>query len=322
MRALPAALALALALPACGFGLADDSSGGHDDLPATGAGPFKRLEYDSATPADEPWLATDPVLELTEPALWPRRGGGYLAFVTRESAAEPAGDTSIWRAELSSLTELPTPFASVVEPDLSWEEGHVGAPALIADGGTLVMFYAGGAGIGRADSTDGGVTWTKWPAPILTNATSPGAAYDGANWLLAFVDASGAIGVARSTDGHDFVRDPDPIMTARVDDPDAFDHVGVAAPALAWLVEGTGRGHWALWYAGLEKSPAAGDNPLYAIGYAASWDGATWSRLPGNRPVAAAPAADPSVVISGNHGLMAFAAFNGRRSAIGLATTP
>ena len=55
------------------------------------------------------------------------------------------------------------------------------------------MAYSAGTSIGRADSTDGGVTWTKWPAPILTNATSPGLAYDGATWVLAFVDPTGAI---------------------------------------------------------------------------------------------------------------------------------
>ena len=184
------------------------------------------------------------------------------------------------------------------------------------------MFYAGGTGIGRADSTDGGRTWTKWPAPILTDATSPGLAYDGATWLLAFVDGSGGIGLARSTDGHAFERAAAPIVVPRADDPKAFDHAAVAAPALGWIEEGTGRGHWALWYAGLKKLPVGTDAPLYAIGYAASWDGASWSLLAGNRPVTAAPASDPAVLLQGNHGVMAFAAVNGRRRAIGLAVTP
>ena len=74
-----------------------------------------------------------------------------------------------------------------------------------------------------------------------------------------------------------------PILTARADDPDAFDHALVGAPSLAWLVEGTGRGHFALWYAGAPEVPRGEDRPEWAIGYAASWDGATWSRLDGNR---------------------------------------
>jgi hypothetical protein len=44
--------------------------------------------------------------------------------------------------------------------------------------------------------------------------------------------------------------------------------------------------------------------------------------LPGNRPIAAAPATEPTVLLDDNHGVMAFAAVNGRRSAIGLAITP
>jgi len=313
---------LALAVSACGFGLADDSSGGRDDLPLSGAGPFKKLAFDGDTPLEEPWLATDPVFEFTEPALMPRAGGGLTAYVTRESAAEPAGDTSIWRLEQAAIDQLPDAAVEVLVADRTWEEGHVGAPAIVAEGDTLVMFYAGGTGIGRADSTDGGLTWTKWPAPILTDATSPGLAYDGATWLLAFVDGSGGIGLARSTDGHEFTRTAAPIVVPRADDVKAFDHAAVAAPALGWIEEGTGRGHWALWYAGLKKLPVGTDAPLYAIGYAASWDGASWSLLAGNRPVTAAPAGDPAVLLEGNHGVMAFAAVNGRRSAIGLAVTP
>jgi hypothetical protein len=219
------------------------------------------------------------------------------------------------------VTELPSASTTVLTADRPWEEGHVGAPAVFAIGDTLVMFYAGGTGIGRADSVDGGLTWTKWPAPVLTDATSPGAAYDGTTWLLAYVDGNGEIRLARSTDGHEFTRDPAPIVTPRAADPSAFDHLAVAAPSLAWLVEGTGRGHWAMWYAGVKKAPPVGDPPLYAVGYAASWDGVTWSRLAGNRPVAAAPAGEPAAVVDGNHGVMVFTAVNGRRRAVGLAIT-
>lgn len=317
-------LALALvSTTACGFGLADDSSGGRDELPQSGAGPFKKLEADDTTAADEPWVALDPVLEFTEAALTTRPGGGHVLYVTRESAAEPAGDTTIWRAELTDLRELPTPFVEVLTADRTWEEGHVGAPSMIREGDTLVMFYAAGVdSVGRADSIDGGLTWTKWPSPVLTGVRSPAIGYDGGTWLLAFVDETGAIGLARSDDGHEFTRAAAPILAARTDDDKAFDHAGVAAPELAWIEQGTGRGHWALWYAGLEEPPAEGERPLYAVGYAASWDGASWSRLAGNRPIASAPAGEPSVALDGNHGVMAYTAPSGRRQAIGLAVTP
>ncbi|MEZ4398679.1 MAG: hypothetical protein R3B06_01575 [Kofleriaceae bacterium] len=321
MRARLGLLAMA-GLAGCGIGFADDSSGGHDQLPVSGAGPWRRLPADPTSPADEPWLATDPVLEFTEPAVVGGADGGYLLFVTREPAGSPAGDTQIWRGELPAAGQLVTPLEPVLEADRPWEEGHVGDPAIVVTSDRLVMFYTGGTGVGRADSTDGGRTWTKWPAPVITDARSPGAAYDGATWLVAFVDGAGAIGLARSPDGHDFVRDPDPLLTARADAPGAFDHAAVTQPALAWLVEGTGRGHWALWYAGLAQPPAAGDAPAYAVGYAASWDGQQWDRLAGDRPVVAAPADAPAVFLDGNHGVMAFGAINGRRPAIALAITP
>ena len=320
MRA-PTSIVLAAALAGCGLGVADDSSGGRDALPLTGAGPFAKLPLDEAKPLDEPWLLTDPVVEYGEPALVARPGGGLIVLVTRESAAAPEGDTTIWRTEQATLGALPDAPVEVLTADLSWEEGHVGAPAVVDTGDTLVMFYAGGTGVGRADSHDGGRTWTKWPAPLLTNAASPGVAYDGSTWLVAFVDPAGAIRIARSPDGHDFEVAPEPIVTARAADAKAFDHAAVGGPALAWLDEGTGRGHWALWYAGLKKVPAGTDDPVWAIGYAASWDGASWSLLAGNRPVAAGPSAAPAVLMQGNHGTLAFQAVNGRRSAIGLATT-
>jgi hypothetical protein len=146
---------LALAVSACGFGLADDTSGGRDDLPLSGAGPFKKLAFDGDTPLEEPWLATDPVFEFTEPALLPRAGGGLTAYVTRESAAEPAGDTSIWRLEQAGDRSAdPDAAVEVLVADRTWEEGHVGAPAIVAEGDTLVLFYAGVDAIGRAESTD------------------------------------------------------------------------------------------------------------------------------------------------------------------------
>ena len=304
---------------ACGFGLADDTSGGADQLPITGAGPWQKLTPDLATPVEEPFVVSDPILEITEPALVARAGGGYWIYVSRESAAAPVGDTEIWRGELPNFAEEPS-LSRVLAADLPWEAGHVGAPAIIDDGERLIMFYAGGTAIGRAESTDGGATWTKRAEPILTDAISPGIGFDGARWVLAFLDPTdGTIGVAHSTDGVAFTRAPEPILAPRADDVDAFDHLAVDAPAVAWLVEGTGRGHFALWYAGVETPPRMGALPTYAVGYAASWDGITWSRLAGNRPITAAPAGAPTAILDGNHGVLAFTAANGLRQSIGIA---
>lgn len=318
MRAL--VIPLVVGLGGCGLGLADDSSGGADDLPATGAGPWQKLAPDLDTPLDEPYLATDPIIEFTEPAVIAGADGGHVVFVTREPADLPAGDTAIWRGELPDLTAPPT-LTQVLAADQPWEGAGIGAPAIVDTGDRLVMFYAGAGGIGRAESTDRGRSWTKSAGPILVDATSPGAAFDGTRWLLAFVDPTGAIGLATSADGLTFTPADAPILAPRADDPDAFDHALVGAPSLAWLVEGTGRGHFALWYAGAAEPPRGEDPPEWAVGYAASRDGTTWVRLAGNRPVASAPAGAPAVVFDGNRGLMLFSARNGRRDAVGIATT-
>jgi hypothetical protein len=210
----------------------------------------------------------------------------------------------------------------VLVADRTWEEGRVGAPAIVAEGDTLVMFYAGGDRDRprRLDRRRPDLDQVAGAGPDRRDLA--GVAYDGATWLLAFVD-----GRRRDRPGP-LRRRPRvhpaaaPILTARADDPDAFDHAAVArrrwpgssrAPAAATGRCGT---------PALRKPPARTDAPLYAIGYAASWDGASWSPLAGNRPVAAAPAGDPAVLLDGNHGVMAFAAVNGRSQvAIGLAIT-
>ena len=129
--------------------------------------------------------------------------------------------------------------------------------------------------------------------------------------------------LARSLDGVTFTRDPAPIVTPRSDGaPKQFDRFATGAPSLGWIVESTGRGHWALWYAGLARFPADGDAPSFAIGYAGSFDSVTWARIAGDRPIVSAPAGAPAVVVDGNHAVMAYDAPSGRRFGVGLAATP
>ena len=132
----PAGLALvsiAVATAAgCGFGVADDDSGGHRDLPTTGAGPFRRLPTDLDTPVDEPWLVTDLGLDVTEPELLPRPGGGIRFFITREPADVPIGDTQIWLGAVADFAALPDePPAPVLVADQPWEEGRVAASSQV-----------------------------------------------------------------------------------------------------------------------------------------------------------------------------------------------
>lgn len=319
--------ALLIALSGCGIGFADDASGGRENLPTVGAGPYRKLPFDENTPADEPWLATDRILDFTEPAIAARPGGGFVFFVTRESPDLPAGDSQIWRGSIADPTDLPDePIAPVVTADQAWEEGHVAAPSIVDLGDAhYLMYYEGGLStvqIGRAESTDGGRTWTKSSAPVLADAALPSIATDGTTWLAAFTRAGqSSIWLARSDDSIAWVADAAPTLTPS-GVTDSFEKTAVSSPHLAWLVESTGRGHWALWYDGLEDPPDPGDAPRYAIGYAASFDGMDWGRLAGGRPVLAAPAGAPAVLVDGPRATLLFDAVNGRRLAVGVASHP
>jgi len=313
-------------VPACGFGFADDTSGGRDDLPTTGAGPYQRLEPDESTPADEPWLATNRTLDFTQPAILRRDGGGFVFFVTREPAVDPVGDTEIWRGALRDPHELPDePAVAVLTASEPWEEGHVAAPALVESNGQLIMFYEGGLAapaIGVAFSNDGGLTWQKEAAPILTDAREPAAAFDGTTWLLAFTrPGQPGIWLGRLDGAGGVTVDDTPILLPTGAE-DSFERVEVGAPVLAWLVESTGRGHFALWYQGLEELPDQGDAPRHAIGYAASFDGLAWARPAGGRPVLAAPAGAPAVLVDGTRATLLFQAPDGLRPAVGIARHP
>lgn len=322
-------LALAPALVACGFGFADDTSGGKDHLPAAGAGPFRRPAFDLATPIDEPWLASDRLLELDEPAAVARAGGGIRYWVGREVAGEPLGDTQIWAGALADLRATPDELALALAADQPWEQGRVGAPAVVvdpADREHLIMFYEGGAAapaVGRADSTDGGRTWQKHAGPVLDAARSPGAAWDGETWLLAVErPAAAGLWLARSADGVAFTLDDAPVFTARADVGGAFDAVAIREPSLAWTVESTGRGVWMMWYAGTDRPPPDDDAPwLFATGYAASFDGVEWHRLAGVRPILAEPAGAPTVVLGdGGPDYLLYGAVNSQRRSVGIAT--
>ncbi len=327
-----AALLLLATVPACGFGFADDTSGGHDELPTTGAGPYQRLEADESTPADEPWLATSRTLDFTQPTILRRDGAGFVFFLTRESADDPVGDTEIWRGATRDPHELPDePAVPVLTASEPWEEGHVAAPALFEQNGQVIMFYEGGLaapGIGVAFSSDGGRTWEKQAGPLVPDAREPAVAFKddldggGTTLLLAFTrPGQPGIWLGRAFNNAPLVVDDTPILLPTGVE-DSFERVEVGAPFLAWLVESSGRGHFALWYQGLEELPDEGDAPRHAVGYAASFDGVAWDRPAGGRPVLAAPAGAPAVLVDGVRATMLFQAPDGLRPAVGIARHP
>lgn len=300
-----AAAALVL-LTGCGLGWIDGVDDRTAGLPTSGAGPYRRLEVDDNTPALEPVVVGDRTAILADPTALARDGGGIRVWYTKIADGAPTAP-EIDYAELPSSHDVPDvgPMR-VVAADQAWEAGGVASPSVVADGDELVMYYqAGGASpsIGVARSPDG-VTWTKTGAPVLAGAFSPSAVIvDGVTWL--FVERPDLPGIWRAVDtgGGAFMFDAAPVVTARPELAKAFDRATVSDPfALAvTLRDGTTRIH--LWFVGTTFDPA--NQP--AIGYAGSFDGVTWLRFGGDKPMLVHDATGPTVVLEASHGLMLFA---------------
>jgi len=141
-------------------------------------------------------------------------------------ATSPDGIT--WTKYAGNPVLLPTPAA--------WDSLWVHSPAVIKEGGSFTIWYAGSAdstnvGIGRATSPDG-IVWTKDPAnPVLTASTAweglrvyPAAVnLTGGTYNLTYVGAGpppAAIGQATSLDGIAWTRDPsNPILSRDLANP-------------------------------------------------------------------------------------------------------
>jgi len=318
------AIATLLLATGCGLGIVDDGSGGAANLPTLGAGPYGKPEIDFDTPADEPYVL-DARAQLRDPAVLRRDDGGFRIWLGREPDNQPE-QSEIWYAELPAISELPdVGLQAVMVPDQAWEETRVAAPAVVADGDRLVMYYEGGVaapGVGRAESSDGGYTWTKDPGnPILAGATEPTAALlpDGSWVVMATRTDRPGIFRADSADGSDFVMSDVPAIEARPDEAAAFDRFAVTDPFLIVRETATGRLHWALFFNGLAR------NDDVAIGFAGSWDGEEWARFGGIDPILAPGApieSGPSAVLEPARGFLFFDERSQQRQKIAVAVAP
>jgi hypothetical protein len=289
MRA-PPLLPLAL-LAACGLGPFDDAPGGRDNLPTRAAGPYGKTEIDFATPADEPYVLFEVTANYRDPSPLPRADGGFRIWFTREES--DGSSAEIWYAELPDVHALPDlPPQAAMGPDAEWEELFVGEPTVLDLGGDrLILYYRGGVSapaIGRADSDDGGVTWTKRADnPILEGATSPAAALLSDEIVLYFMDpAAPGIHAVTSGDGASFDRLPEPIIAARPQLEDAFDEIAVGDPfaLVTPTLDDTEPFHVGLFFRGTRPGGEAGEL-VDAIGYAGSYDGLAFDRFFGPEPV-------------------------------------
>ncbi len=295
---------LACFISACGLGPFDAASGGDDNLPQSGGGPYLFPPADFDTPIDEPYILAQAVVSLTDLEVVRTASGSYEVFYTRTSEE----GSEIWKVELSSLTELPSEPTLVLAPSEVWEGSVVRAPSLVVQGSEVFLYYEGGddaPAVGLAISDDGGATFTKHSGnPLITAARDPDVAVTGDRWLMVHGDTQDEAIHLREGGATDF-GESRPLIHARLGVRGAFDADGVSAPALRIQVSEAGRAHYGLFYAGV--GPNADGEPLSSIGYQGSFDLEHWEAFLGGEPIldaGPAGAGGPSPMLFGTHSLL------------------
>ena len=171
---LPLLLAL---LMGCGFtGEKGEEPTGSENLPASGVGPFIKLDFFCNTQLVQPFILESPgQSSRSEP--WLLRDGDGLRFrlwyeERRDGRSSilhdrlevlPGSECRRFDSRLEgSQTVLSAPAGGWEGGNLLGTQGYVGAPSVIEDGSLLRMWYEGGrwAGIGHASSSDG-LSWTR-----------------------------------------------------------------------------------------------------------------------------------------------------------------
>ncbi|MCB9736783.1 MAG: hypothetical protein H6745_29740 [Deltaproteobacteria bacterium] len=287
-RHLPLALTLAaLALapaPSCAALGGDD--GGGANLPNRGIGPWDALDLDGAL------LLSPPVGgALGEPSALADDGGIRL-FVDETS---DGGDVAVVAfaagADGTALTRVGPVLAGARDPSVARDAG-----------GGLWMAYVDDAtgAIGVAEAGADGAFTARAAAAVEPGAdevvASPSLARDGARWLLYYTLVRGgdAPVIARASAGDDLAFAFDAVVLSPgegcVDAAGAeetcWDAGSVSAPEVRVAVNEAGQRLYRMFYRGAKASQ--GD-----LGFAASYDGLTFSRYPYN------PVVDATVDLDG-----------------------
>lgn len=306
----------------CGLGLFDEGSGGADNLPISGAGPYRLQEPDFETPADEPYVVAQAIVSLLDPAVLPLDETSYEIFYSRLDDES----SEIWRVVLPAISELPGEPTQVLRADAAWEEGAVGAAAVLRGDDSLVLYYRGGVdtpAIGRAISAGDGQPFVKDPDNPIASGDDPFVALVDGRYIMLHTDAEHRrIFWRESEDGRRFDEARE-ILARRTGTPLAFDSERVAGPALVATPTLDDRQHFGLFYAGSRRDEA--DELVEAIGYAGSFEGYSWERSLDGQPIfAAGPtgAGGPAPVIRASRATLFFHQPRQGRGRIGVALSP
>ena len=170
-------------------------SGGDENLPNAEAGPFRKIvKEELGNLRSAPNAIDDGRENARDPAIVDRDGDpstlaiwGYFAATVApggEDADPAAPPNAIVRYGAVDGRSFDRDRVLVLEPELAWEGGTGGAPAVLREGSEVWLYYASAGGIGRARSSDG-AAFTRDPEPVL--APSP------AGWDAGQVPASPAV---------------------------------------------------------------------------------------------------------------------------------
>jgi len=321
---------VSIAAAGCGLGITGEESGGAENLPTLGAGPYRRVQPVVETPADEPVVLGAIRSSFEDPSALARAGGGFRLWFgfTDLSAADPASE--IWYAEIPSVHDVPSvgPEPAFAASD-AWEQGRVAAPNVVdLGGGALALFYEAGdpadPAIGRADSDDDGRTWRKHPSnPVLTGAGSPTAVLLDGQWTL-FATVPGVDGIYRadSDDGVAWELTPGPEIWPRPATDGAFDRFGLGDPFAVAFRSEADQIFYGVFFNGADGPNEDSD---VAVGYAGSFDADRWLRYGGLEPVLITrevPVEGPTVVLEPTRATMFVSEVSAGRGKILAATHP
>jgi hypothetical protein len=196
---------LALVMLAGCASLGGEAGGGSKNLPVSGGGPFRPLQPDPNIEINAPFVLLDNLADLDDPSVL-ADGDALALWLT---AKRRIGATTVTRIEHADAPVLTRGFGELqvsLEANQPWEGGAVSAPSVLHDGGTWLMFYAGGGSIGYAvGQDDAGHVWQKAPGPTLIpnnaeegTALSSPAAVRVDDKLRLFYLASGVVWVAEA----------------------------------------------------------------------------------------------------------------------------